>query len=134
MPTQVDLATVPRRDIRYVMICLQQGTEIVKHEHVALVPAIEDFMRDNQRKIEDFGSAWDIGIDTIDTMHMRPESWWLWGIAHTRAVDRPQDSTNVLAGFNKIFASGFGDPERKPQFNRDDYARILESANERTGW
>lgn len=134
MPTLPDLSQVPRREIRYVLICMQNKTELVKPEHQALVPAIEKFMADNGRKLADFGTKWDLGIDTVDTMHMRPESWWLWGISHTTVVERPPGSTNMVAGLDRIFAAGFGEKGRKIPLARADYERILEGAATRKGW
>lgn len=132
--TLPDLSKVPRRDIRYVLICLQNQTEIIKPEHQSLVPAIRKFMVDNGREIEDFSSKWDIGIDTIDTMELRPECWWLWGISHMTIVDRPADSTNISGGFARVLDAGFGERGRKKPFNRADYARILEAVETRKGW
>ena len=131
---QPDLSQVPRRDIRYVLICLQNGTDIVKPEHQVLVAPVEAFLKANGRALADFGSKWDLGIDTIDTMHMRPECWWLWGIDHLTVVDRPADSANIVAGYDAIFSAGFGEKGRKVPFQRDDYSRILEGASSRKGW
>jgi hypothetical protein len=132
--TLPDLSKVPRRDIRYVLICLQNQTDVVKPEHQELVPAIRKFMADNGRKLEDFGGKWDIGIDTIDTMHMRPECWWLWGIAHTVIVDRPDKSRDIPAGMDRIFGAGFGAKGRMPPFTRADYEAIAAGSADRKGW
>lgn len=134
MPTLPDLSKVSRRDIRYVLICLQNKTEIVKPEHQALVPALEKFLADNGRSIGDFMTKWDLGIDTIDTMQLRVESWWLWGMSHLTIVDRPADSANVPAGLERIFAQGFGHKGHVPPFTREDFAHILEDAATRKGW
>jgi hypothetical protein len=134
MPTLPDLFKVPRAEIRYVLICLKNGTKLVKPEHQELRPVVEAFMAENGVTISDFHDRWDIGIDTIDTMHMRTESWWLWGISHMTVVPRPAGSANVVAGFDRIFAAGFGVKGRKTPFTRDDYKRILEGAATRKGW
>jgi hypothetical protein len=134
MLTRVDLSRVSRRDLRYVLICLKNGTEIVKQEHQDVVPAVEAFLTENSLSIADFSTGWDIGIDTIDTMHMRPESWWLWGISHLTVVPRPSDSANIAAGFELIFSQGFGVKGRKVPFDRSDYSRMLEGASTRKGW
>lgn len=134
LPDVTDLAQVPRTEIRYVLICLKNGTDLVKPEHQELRSAVEAFMVENGVAISDFQDKWDIGIDTIDTMHMRSESWWLWGISRMTVVPRPAGSANVVAGFERIFAAGFGVKGRKTPFTRDDYKRILEGADTRKGW
>jgi hypothetical protein len=117
-----------------VLICLKNRTEIVKQEHRDMIFSVEKFVADNDLSVAEFATSWDIGIDTIDTMHMRPESWWLWGISHLTVVPRPSDSANIAAGFECIFAQGFGVKGRKVPFDRSDYSRMLEGASTRKGW
>lgn len=143
MPTPLDLSTVSRRDIRYVLICLQNKTEIVKPEHAALVEPLLDFLKSNGRTIETFTVEWDLGIDEWQTMFMRPESWFCWGIPRTVVVDKPR-GIPLSAGLAKIVAAGFGrtkigdqqlsPDDHKHMFSRADYDAILAGAAERKGW
>jgi hypothetical protein len=143
MPTQVDLSKVPRRDFRYVLFCLQNGTRIVKTEHQYIADDVAKLVHDIGRKVEYFAVTWDFGIDDWRTMFMRPESWFCWGIKRTASVDKPM-GIPLSEGLARIVAAGFGTHSRgsvvyspddhKSMFTQGDYMRILEGVADRKGW
>lgn len=137
--TRVDLRTVPRRDLRYVLFRIKGGTEGTlvdeKPEFAELVEPLRELMSAHGKSIGGFTDKWDLGIDErldLDdprTLFLRQDKWWVLGIRRDVIVDA-QPGT-----IERIVDAGFGSKtDRGYVFSRNDCRKILELVETRKAW
>lgn len=136
-----------RRQIRYILF--RRKTEALEGVAAPDTPealAVYEFYS-SQRKFpgfDEFGDTWDIGIDDLDTMILRPEKWWLFGIGREHIVKRKhQNEDGVAEGGKVLLRKGFARQIERDGFSADefrrvgfqvDYQKILHSMEDRRQW
>jgi hypothetical protein len=92
---------VKRRGIRYALFRIKakvvEGKPLPTDEELTAIPLTREefegikahYKPPKGMHIRDFPDKWDIGIDDIDTMALRLEKYWLFGIQKTKVVRRP---------------------------------------------
>ena len=93
----INLQTIPRKQIRYVLFSLKDGTEsklAEKHERIK-DSVIEHYSKqENFIDWDSFSEKWDVGTDEEHVLQnwddpARLDKWYTWGIDKLKAVKNP---------------------------------------------
>lgn len=133
-----EIVEARRKAIRYALYRIKaEKLEDVEPLETDLCDAVRKFFR-KQPNFDgwvNFDETWDIGIDDLDTMVLRPAKWWLFGISKTTIVMRGEavDSSNV--GNSKFLKEGYAERnEQQPTRVDINYSKILTNCEERKSW